>query len=915
MGKSPGIFRFGMIKKLVLINVLVFLVFGMIVLAVLVVFRHMQGMSKSVIENNVNRVIANGQLGRELTRILADTDLITATYLYGDRDVAKEGNRIVAAAAALEAKSEVSHLKTCLRELTRGLSTLFEGFSAVRGYSDRLEAREKTLNQGLTSLEETLSAKLISRVLEGKDPTILEQISIIIPGYRETLLQISLERMKLGLHRTGLKNEERGRRLLALLDDLHLRLRTLTASDADISAYGKRLMDEVAAYRRETLLFLQAFGELGKRLDQVDARKRHILEDMKTFDAQVSVVSGNMMGRVAAVMKSSGNFIVWTSVAVILLLGVFSVFFIMSNIRRPLRLIRQGIDSIRQGNLDTRIRLERRDEWSDIEQALNDMVAELRTSYDDLKGLNAEMESARSDLQEKVRELEEQIRERERAEEDLKNSEEKWHSLYDNLPGGCFIVNDRYIIEDVNDVLCAVTGYSREELLGRPCGIICPKGPHKCPIFDLGKERIENDETAVKSREGNLVPIIKSARRIPVGSRDVIVENFQDITDQKHLEEQLQHARKMEAVGQLAGGVAHDFNNILTAIIGYGTLLQMKIAEDDPLRGKVDQILGAAERAADLTRGLLTLSRRRVVELRPVVLNDCVAGMEGLLSRLIREDIDFRAEIAVEPLTVMGDRGQLEQILINLVTNARDSMPDGGSMLLSLDRCEMGGSFIQNHGFGEPGKYAVFAVSDSGMGMDRQTRERIFEPFFTTKRIGKGTGLGLAIVYGIVQQHNGFIEVTSEPGQGSTFHVYLPEIETEHLCDSFTYEAEPAGGTETILLAEDEQAVRALVRSVLEKYGYTVLEADNGADAVERFREHRDRIDLLILDVIMPKMNGKDVFNVIRKESPQMKALFMSGYTGDILSNKGIQEEGLSFIPKPVPPKALLRKVRYVLEA
>jgi len=529
--------------------------------------------------------------------------------------------------------------------------------------------------------------------------------------------------------------------------------------------------------------------------------------------------------------------------------------------------------------------------------------------------MNTEMVSARADLQEKVRELEEQIWERERAEQDLKKSEEKWHSLYENLPGGCFTVNDQYVIEDVNDVLCAVTGYAREDLIGQLCGIICPKGPHKCPIFDLGKERIENDETAVKARDGNLVPIIKSARRIPVGTRDVIVENFQDITDRKLLEEQLQHARKMEAVGQLAGGVAHDFNNILTAIIGYGTLLQMKIAEEDPLRGKVDQILGAAERAADLTRSLLTLSRRRVVELLPVVLSDCVTDLEGLLSRLIREDIDFRTEIVVGPLTVMGDKSQLEQILINLVTNARDSMPDGGSLLLRLDRREMDESFVHHHGFGEPGKYAVLEVSDSGMGMDRQTRERIFEPFFTTKRIGKGTGLGLAIVYGIVQQHNGFIEVTSEEGIGSTFHVYLPEIESKSPCDSLPGEAEPAGGTETILLAEDEQTVRALVRSVLEKYGYTVLVADNGADAVERFREHRDGIDLLILDVIMPKMNGKDVFNLIRSEAPQMKALFMSGYTGDILSNKGILEEGLSFISKPVPPKSLLRKVRLVLEA
>jgi PAS domain S-box-containing protein len=356
-------------------------------------------------------------------------------------------------------------------------------------------------------------------------------------------------------------------------------------------------------------------------------------------------------------------------------------------------LIRRGIESIREGNLETRIRLDRNDEWSVIEQAVNDMVTDLRTSYGNLQGMNSELETARSQLQDKVMELENQMGERERAESELKTSEQKWHSLFENLPGGSFTVNDNYIIEDVNDVLCAVTGFRREELIGQLCGIICPKGPHKCPIFDLGQERIDNNETAVKARDGKLVPIIKSARRIPVGHKDVIVENFQDITDRKYLEEQLHHASKMEAVGQLAGGVAHDFNNILTAIIGYGTLLQTRFPAGDPSRAKVDQILGAAERASNLTRSLLTLSRKRVVELQPLRLNDCVSGMEGLLSRLIREDIEFRTLVPEEVLTVLGDKTQVEQILINLITNARDSMPEGGAVTLRLTSMEMHDGF------------------------------------------------------------------------------------------------------------------------------------------------------------------------------------------------------------------------------
>ena len=915
MRNSSGLFRLGMIQKLVLMNVLIFLVFGGIVLAVLLVFRYVEGLSKTLIDENITRVIDNEQLGRNLGKVLADTDLLVGTFLYSEAAVKKEGSRIAASAELLEPQGDSPGLKGRLRDLTGALRSLFEGCAAVREYSEKLDARERRLNLGVTSLEETLSDKLVSRVLEGKDASILEQLSIIIPGYRETLLQISLEHVKLCLQRPGQGEKGSGRFLLPLLNDLHLRLRTITASEPEIAGFGVRLMDEVTSYRHDTVSLLQALAELERRLVRVDIAKKFLLEDMKTVDAGVSRTSGDTLRRVTAVMGSSRSFIVLTSVAIISLLAIFSAYFILANIRRPMNLIRQGIESIREGNLDTRIRLERRDEWSVIEQAVNEMVTDLRTSYEDLKGMNAQLETARSELQHKVRELEDQIGERERAEAELKSSEAKWHSLYDNLPGGSFTVNHNYIIEDVNDVLCAVTGFSREELVGQRCGIICPKGPHKCPVFDLGKERIDNNETAVKAKDGRLVPIIKSARRIPMGCKDVIVENFQDITDRKQLEEQLNHARKMEAVGQFAGGVAHDFNNILTAIIGYGTLLQMRFPEGDPSRAKVDQILGAAERAAELTRSLLTLSRKRVVELQPLRLNDCVSGMEGLLSRLIREDIEFRTDIAEEPLTVMGDKTQMEQILINLVTNARDSIPDGGVVTLRLTSMEMDEGFVDSRGFGERGMYAVLMVADTGSGMDEETRERIFEPFYTTKGIGKGTGLGLAIVYGIAQQHNGFVEVLSEQGKGSTFLVYLPLIEGECPEKPGSDEAEYRHGTETILLAEDEEAVRELVRSVLEDYGYTVLAADNGMEAVEKFREYRANIDLLIFDVIMPKMNGKDAYDEIRKVAPGARALFMSGYTGDILNNKGIMDEGLSFIAKPVAPGILLKKIRTILDA
>ncbi len=492
-------------------------------------------------------------------------------------------------------------------------------------------------------------------------------------------------------------------------------------------------------------------------------------------------------------------------------------------------------------------------------------------------------------------------------------AEEKWHSLFNNLPGGSFTVNSSYIIEDVNDVLCAATGYSREELVGQLCGIICPKGPHFCPIFDLGKERIDNDETAVKARDGRLVPIIKSARRISAGNRELIVENFQDITDRKHLEEQLRHAQKMEAIGQLAGGVAHDFNNMLTAIIGYGNLLQIKTGKTPSLRKYVDQIIYSAGRAANLTSNLLAFSRKQPVKLQPVMVNDIIGKSRELLSRLVREDIKLRVTTGVK-CAVLADSVQIEQIMMNLVTNARDAMPDGGRLTINTELITLDEKFIRAQGYGEPGPYARISVSDTGQGIDEKVVERIFEPFFTTKKTGKGTGLGLSIVYGIIKQHNGYIDVQSKPGKGTSFRIYLPVLQ-ENIVPTETAElSAPPFGSETILLAEDDPVVRNLARTVLAEFGYRVIEAKDGLEAVEKFATFEDSLQLLLFDVMMPEKNGKEAYNEIKKLQPDIKVLFMSGYTDDIVSNSGLDEEYLNLIPKPFTQTILLKKVREVLD-
>ena len=398
--------------------------------------------------------------------------------------------------------------------------------------------------------------------------------------------------------------------------------------------------------------------------------------------------------------------------------------------------------------------------------------------------------------------------------------------------------------------------------------------------------------------------------------RPIALANIsRDIRQRKDLEAQFLQAQKMEAVGQLAGGIAHDFNNILTAIIGYGNLALLKLEDDHPVRSYVDEMLTSAERAASLTRNLLTFSRRQIIDLRPVTVNSIVERVEQLLLRIIGEDIRLRKVLTPEDTMILADAVQIEHSLVNLATNARDAMPEGGDLTIETDIVEIDEEHVSAYGFSRAGKYVVLSVSDTGEGMEEETRKRAFEPFFTTKEVGKGTGLGMAMVYGSVKQHGGYIGVYSEPGVGTTFKIYLPLYASEAMP---LPPAESAlvlkGGSETILVAEDDEAIRVLLSSVLKEAGYTVITASDGPEAIAAFSGRAGSISLLLLDVIMPGKNGRQVYEAAKNLNPSVKALLVSGYTADIIEKKGVLEEGLAFISKPVSPVELLRKVRDVLD-
>ena len=390
-----------------------------------------------------------------------------------------------------------------------------------------------------------------------------------------------------------------------------------------------------------------------------------------------------------------------------------------------------------------------------------------------------------------------------------------------------------------------------------------------------------------------------------------------DVTESLQLEEQLHQAQKMESIGRLAGGVAHDLNNLLSPILGYSEMLLEERQFKGDLREPVEEIVNAGRRARSLVRQLLAFSRRQTLQFQPININDLLTNFQKLLRRTIREDITLHLDPAPGLPQIRGDIGQLEQVIMNLAVNAQDAMPTGGALSLATASADIDEAYASRKRGVTPGRYVRITISDTGSGMDARTLENLFEPFFTTKEVGKGTGLGLSTAYGIVKQHGGNIWAYSEPGLGSSIKIYLPAAEDSKQAEAAASEKTPApdqGGSETILIAEDDLQVRNLALTVLKRKGYTVLSASNGAEALEKLKAHKGPVHLLLTDVIMPDSNGKELYEQIADIRPDIRVLYMSGYTDDALARHGIVDSRVNFIEKPFSVKFLAAKVRTVLD-
>jgi len=511
------------------------------------------------------------------------------------------------------------------------------------------------------------------------------------------------------------------------------------------------------------------------------------------------------------------------------------------------------------------------------------------------------------------------ISERKRAEEALRESEERYRLLVEMTPDAIFVNRDGRIVFINSAGVRFFGATSPEQILGRsPFDFIHPD------FHPTVKARIRQvletmrpapliEEKFIRL-DGSVVDVEVTAAPFPAGGRTAIHVVLRDITERKQVAEELRQTQKMEAIGKLAGGIAHDFNNLLTIILGHSQLLLETSEQDSALESEVTAIKSAGERAALLTSQLLAFSRRQILQPNILDLNQIVEDMDSMLRPLIGEQITLVTEPAPGLWPIKGDGGQIEQIIMNLAVNARDAMPRDGTLTIATANVHLDAASRRHTGAG-PGAYVMLVVKDTGVGMDAETLARVFEPFFTTKERGKGTGLGLSTVYGIVRQSEGFIQASSAPGQGSVFTIYFPRVPPDSKAARRETAPRRPTGSETILLVEDEPALRGLVRTMLRRCGYTVLEAKHGEEALQICRSYGGRIDLLLSDVVMPGMNGSELAGRAAVLRPKLRVLLMSGYTDDVICRHGILEKGIPFLQKPFAPDALAQKIRDILEA
>ncbi|MBN1868706.1 response regulator [Candidatus Sumerlaeota bacterium] len=903
--------------RLLALNAVVLLAVGGVIVSNLVLSRQTGRMAMALLDRDVPQAIANAELSRNLNEVCSDINLVLNTFTFQKAALNRESDRLASVLRrAISDVGDAEGLRTALTAFAEAVEDVLKQCVVINESAGKAEQVEATLDDLMTTLESEAIDIIMTRKLEGREYELyaFEQLSASIPDLRGLVLRSRM--LRLDYQQSHLGGEEipaaQEERMTALLAALESGASTASTAGEEIAPVAERLIETVGQYKSEIAQLQDKVRELRNELGTLSDRQSEVMIVMADVELGIARAADNMKGNLAADVRRADNTLLGLSLAVVGVLALVGVYGV--RISRPIHDLTISASEIAAGNLDRPIHTSGTDETGVLGRSFARMRDAIREKV--------------HDLAEKNEELLLEIRERRKATEELRESEERYRTLVEDLPVFVCRFLPGGAIAYVNGAYCRCLGKITEDLVGKSFW---------ASVFEEDRERVLN---GISSLSVDSPTQLNEYRMVGRGERirwhrwihhalfdaEGAVVAYQaigeDVTERKRADEekarlaaQLIQAQKMQAVGQLAGGIAHDFNNLLQAIQGHCELGLEELATDAPSRAELESIMYAAGRAAALVKQLLAFSRRQVLELSDLDLNEVIANLLKMIQRVIGENIALDVIPGHNLGTVHADRGQVEQIVMNLCVNARDAMPDGGNITLQTDNVQLDEAFCKIHSWAEPGRYVLLRISDTGCGMSEETLSSIFEPFFTTKDVGQGTGLGLSTVYGIVKQHDGMIHAASEPGRGSTFEVFLPLVERPSRVMENNAEDPAPGGDETILMAEDDELVRNLGKLILEKAGYSVLTAADGEQALRLFDAHSDEIDLALLDVMMPKLSGKAVLDHLRKRRPDTRVVFSSGYSMDNMHADFFLDEGIQLVQKPYQRVALLQSVRKALDS
>ncbi|MDM8544605.1 response regulator [Desulfococcaceae bacterium HSG9] len=886
----PDYFRLNITKKLFLLNLLIFIVFGVIIGTMGFGFSSIEKLSATIIERDVYQPITNSQFVREFSEVLAKTNLLVITFHKNDNILEIEGNKLLNAITGLLRNTNNTQ-RSILEEFDKKLRLILEQCAAINKISQRIDIIYRKLNSNMTSLEETISEDIILKITEGGDASILRQTGSLIPTFRENLVNATL-------HYAMLKPDKSKSidvlQIAILLDNLHLRLQTLLTSDSVIAAYGSKLLAGVLEYRKAVIALADASKQLKERLVELNNAEKQTAIYLNEIDTQIADASDLVKEKIKSVINSTIHFVYLFSGGVIILFGLFTYFLIQKNIRNPMKSIHRGIVSISEGDLDTKIQLERTDEWSKIEQALNKMVVDLKESYQD---------------------LEKEILQRKNTEKELQKSEERYRKFFEDDLSAAFISTPEGKLTACNPAYVRMFGFSSvDEAMNTNMSIIFKSEKTRKSFLSLlrANRHIEHYESEYKRFDGTAIyavgnitgtfnlqgELIELKGYLIDESKRKLAEH-----DKTKLLAELQRAQKMEAIGTLAGGVAHDLNNILSGLVSYPELLLMNLEEDNSLRKPLLTIKKSGEKAANVVQDLLTLARRGVAVTEVINLNHTVSeylkSLEYKKLQSFHPNIQEKTDFEADLLNIMGSPVHLTKTVMNLISNAFEAIPDGGNVTVST-RNRYIDKPVRGYDEVKEGDYVIFNVTDDGIGISPEDMERIFEPFYTKKVMGRsGTGLGMAVVWGTVKDHNGYIGTQSKEGQGTSFTLFFPVTRKKRAeSESLLPVEEYTGKGESVLVVDDVEEQREIATEMLRKLSYSVTTVSSGEEAVEYMKNNS--ADLIVLDMIMdPGMNGRETYEKIIELHPHQKAVIASGFAESDDVKAALELGAGQYIKKP----------------